>query len=120
MLQLFDVLQVFGLVDGLVVWQFVVFFDFDGMLFDIVEDFDVVWFVFGVLEVLQKLVVCCLIVVFSGCDLVDVIQWVGLFGIWYVGSYGFELIVFDGMYYQNDVVVVVILVLKQVVVELCQ
>ncbi|CMR76699.1 trehalose 6-phosphate phosphatase [Mycobacterium tuberculosis] len=102
MSQLPDALQALGLADGLVARQPAVFFDFDGTLSDIVEDPDAAWLAPGALEALQKLAARCPIAVLSGRDLADVTQRVGLPGIWYAGSHGFELTAPDGTHHQND------------------
>ncbi|KAS61323.1 trehalose-6-phosphate phosphatase OtsB2, partial [Mycobacterium tuberculosis TKK_03_0108] len=120
MSQLPDALQALGLADGLVARQPAVFFDFDGTLSDIVEDPDAAWLAPGALEALQKLAARCPIAVLSGRDLADVTQRVGLPGIWYAGSHGFELTAPDGTHHQNDAAAAAIPVLKQAAAELRQ
>ncbi|MFZ1177692.1 MAG: trehalose-phosphatase, partial [Mycobacterium sp.] len=68
-----------------------VFFDFDGTLSDIVNDPDAARPVAGATEALEKLAAQCPVAVLSGRDLADVTTRVGVPGIWYAGSHGFEL-----------------------------
>ncbi|OBI04699.1 trehalose-phosphatase [Mycolicibacter heraklionensis] len=79
-----------------------VFFDFDGTLSDIVDDPDAARPVAGAMEALAALAAQCPVAVLSGRDLADVRNRVGLDGIWYAGSHGFELIGPDGAHHQND------------------
>ncbi len=79
-----------------------VFFDFDGTLSDIVNDPDAARPVAGAEEALRELAARCPVAVLSGRDLADVQNRVGLPGIWYAGSHGFELTGPDGTHHQND------------------
>lgn len=79
-----------------------VFFDFDGTLSDIVDDPDAARPVDGAVDALAALAARCPVAVLSGRDLADVRARVGLDGIWYAGSHGFELIGPDGAHHQND------------------
>lgn len=88
-----------------------VFFDFDGTLSDIVDDPDAARPVAGAVEALTALAAQCPVAVLSGRDLADVRTRVGLDGIWYAGSHGFELIGPDGAHHQNDAAVDAVLVL---------
>ncbi len=88
-----------------------VFFDFDGTLSDIVDDPDAARPVAGAVEALAALAAQCPVAVLSGRDLADVRTRVGLDGIWYAGSHGFELIGPDGAHHQNDAAVDAVLVL---------
>ncbi|WP_033708677.1 trehalose-phosphatase, partial [Mycobacterium avium] len=49
----------------------------------------------------------------SGRDLADVTKRVGVLGIWYAGSHGFELTAPDGSHHQNDDAAAAIPVLAQ-------
>ncbi|WP_046300981.1 trehalose-phosphatase [Mycobacterium sp. UM_Kg27] len=82
-----------------------VFFDFDGTLSEIVDDPDAARPVAGAVEALAALAAQCPVAVLSGRDLADVRTRVGLAGIWYAGSHGFELIGPDGAHHQNDTAV---------------
>ncbi|OBJ60092.1 trehalose-phosphatase [Mycobacterium asiaticum] len=79
-----------------------VFFDFDGTLSDIVNDPDEARPVEGAVEALRQLAAQCPVAVLSGRDLADVSKRVGLPGIWYAGSHGFELTAPDGEHHQNE------------------
>jgi trehalose 6-phosphate phosphatase len=78
-----------------------VFFDFDGTLSDIVEDPDSARLVDGAAEALTALGAACPVAILSGRDLADVRDRIGLPGIWYAGSHGFELTGPDGAHHQN-------------------
>lgn len=79
-----------------------VFFDFDGTLSDIVEDPEAARPVAGAVDALAALAARCPVAVLSGRDLDDVRARMGLAGIWYAGSHGFELTGPDGAHHQND------------------
>lgn len=78
-----------------------VFFDFDGTLSDIVDDPGSARLVPGAAKGLRALSSRCPVAVLSGRDLADVRERVGLPGIWYAGSHGFELTDPDGGHHQN-------------------
>jgi trehalose 6-phosphate phosphatase len=118
MSQLPDALQALGLADGLTARQPAVFFDFDGTLSDIVDDPDSARPVAGAAEALQNLAAHCPVAVLSGRDLADVTKRVGLPGIWYAGSHGFELTAPDGTHHQNDAAAAAIPVLEQAAAQL--
>jgi len=118
MSQLPDALQALGLAAGLTARQPAVFFDFDGTLSDIVDDPDAARPAPGAAEALQKLAARCPVAVLSGRDLADVTERVGLPGIWYAGSHGFELTAPDGTHHQNDAAAATIPVLQQVAAQL--
>ncbi len=90
-----------------------VFFDFDGTLSDIVNDPDAARPVAGATEALQKLAARCPVAVLSGRDLADVTKRVGVSGIWYAGSHGFELTAPDGTHHQNEAAAAAIPLLEQ-------
>ena len=100
MSQLPDALQ--ALADGLADRRPAVFFDFDGTLSDIVDDPDTARPVAGATEALERLAARCPVAVLSGRDLADVTKRVGVPGVWYAGSHGFELTAPDGTHHQND------------------
>ena len=111
MSQLPDALQ--ALADGLADRRPAVFFDFDGTLSDIVDDPDSARPVAGATEALEKLAARCPVAVLSGRDLADVTKRVGVSGVWYAGSHGFELTAPDGTHHQNDGATAAIPVLEQ-------
>lgn len=116
--QLPDALQALGLAAGLTARQPAVFFDFDGTLSDIVDDPDAARLAAGAAEALRKLAAHCPVAVLSGRDLADVTERVGLPGIWYAGSHGFELTAPDGTHHQNDAAAAAIPVLERVAGQL--
>lgn len=118
MSELPDALQALGLADGLTARQPAVFFDFDGTLSDIVNDPGVAKPAAGASEALQKLAANCPVAVLSGRDLADVADRVGLPGIWYAGSHGFELTAPDGTHHENDAAAAAIPVLEQAAAQL--
>jgi trehalose 6-phosphate phosphatase len=95
-----------------------VFYDFDGTLSDIVDDPDAARPVAGAVRALQTLAAQCPVAVLSGRDLADVTQRLGVPGIWYAGSHGFELTAPDGTHHQNDDAAAAIPVLEQAAAEL--
>ena len=78
-----------------------VFYDFDGTLSEIVEDPDSARLVDGAADALTSLSAACPVAILSGRDLADVRERIGLPGIWYAGSHGFELTGPDGTHHQN-------------------
>jgi len=95
-----------------------VFYDFDGTLSDIVDDPDAARPVDGAVEALQRLAAQCPVAVLSGRDLADVTKRLGVPGIWYAGSHGFELTAPDGTHHQNADAAAAIPVLEQAAAEL--
>jgi trehalose 6-phosphate phosphatase len=95
-----------------------VFYDFDGTLSDIVDDPDAARPVAGAVEAVQKLSAQCPVAVLSGRDLADVTKRLGVPGIWYAGSHGFELTAPDGTHHQNEDAAAAIPVLGQAAGEL--
>jgi trehalose 6-phosphate phosphatase len=78
-----------------------VFFDFDGTLSEIVNDPDTARLVDGAAAALTSLSARCPVAILSGRDLADVRERIGLPGLWYAGSHGFELTGPDGEHHQN-------------------
>jgi trehalose 6-phosphate phosphatase len=95
-----------------------VFYDFDGTLSDIVDDPDAARPVAGAVEAVGKLAAQCPVAVLSGRDLADVTKRLGVPGIWYAGSHGFELTAPDGTHHQNEDAAAAIPVLDQAAGEL--
>jgi trehalose 6-phosphate phosphatase len=117
MSELPDALQALGPAAGLGARP-AVFFDFDGTLSDIVDDPEAARPVAGAVEALQRLATQCPVAVLSGRDLADVTRRLGLPGIWYAGSHGFELTAPDGTHHQNDAAAAAVPVLEQAAAEL--
>ena len=118
MSQLPDALQALGLAEGLRAGQPAVFFDFDGTLSDIVDDPDSARPAPGAAEAVQKLAAHAPVAILSGRDLADVTERVGLPGIWYAGSHGFELTAPDGTHHQNDAAAAAVPVLESAATQL--
>ncbi|WIM87699.1 trehalose-phosphatase [Candidatus Mycobacterium wuenschmannii] len=78
-----------------------VFYDFDGTLSEIVNDPAAARLVDGAADALTALCNQCPVAILSGRDLADVRDRVGLPGLWYAGSHGFELTGPDGQHHQN-------------------
>jgi trehalose 6-phosphate phosphatase len=114
MSELPDALQSLGLPDG----RPAVFFDFDGTLSDIVNDPDAAVPAPGATEALRKLSAQCPVAILSGRDLADVTERIGLPGLWYAGSHGFELTAPDGTHHQNDAAAAAIPVLEKAAARL--
>lgn len=68
-----------------------VFLDFDGTLSPIVEQPEAAAPATGATEALRRLAALCPVAIISGRDLPDVRRRVGVDGIWYAGSHGFQL-----------------------------
>lgn len=95
-----------------------VFFDFDGTLSEIVENPDSARLAEGAADALTSLTAQCPVAILSGRDLADVRQRIGLPGIWYAGSHGFELTGPDGAHHQNAAAAASIPVLEEAAAEL--
>jgi alpha,alpha-trehalase len=103
MSQLPNALQSYGEIVGVLGFRRpVVFLDYDGTLSPIVSDPSAAALVTGAAHALESLAAQCPVAVISGRDLADVHARVGLPGLWYAGSHGFELTAADGSYHQNE------------------
>ncbi len=80
-----------------------VLLDFDGTVSEIVNDPNAAALIPGAADVLESLAARCPVAVVSGRGLDDIKARVGVPGIWYAGSHGFELLSPDGTYHQNEV-----------------
>jgi alpha,alpha-trehalase len=98
--------------------QLLLCLDFDGTLSEIVSDPDAATLVNGAAEALENLAAQCPVAILSGRDLADIRDRVGLPGIWYAGSHGFELIGPDGTYHHNDSAAAAVPVLDTAAAEL--
>ncbi|WP_433716010.1 trehalose-phosphatase [Nocardia sp. CA-084685] len=79
-----------------------VLMDFDGTVAEIVPDPDTATLVEGAAAAITALADVCPVAIVSGRDLTDLRKRVGLSGIWYAGSHGFELVAPDGSYHVHD------------------
>ncbi len=98
--------------------EWLLFFDYDGTLSPIVSDPGAAVLVDGVAEALEQLAAQCPVAVLSGRELADIQSRVGIPGIWYAGSHGFEMTGPDGSYHQNDAAVAAVPVLQRAADEL--
>jgi alpha,alpha-trehalase len=92
--------------------------DFDGTLSQIVDDPDSATLVDGAAADLQSLAALCPVAIISGRDLSDIRQRVGIRGLWYVGSHGYEMVGPDGSEHQHEAAAATIPVLQQAATEL--
>ena len=117
--QLPDALNSYGQLVGVIAGREpFVCLDYDGTLSEIVSDPDSATLVDGVAEALERLVALCPVAILSGRDLADIRDRVGIPGIWYAGSHGFELIGPDGTYHQNDAAAAALPALEAAAAEL--
>ena len=79
----------------------VVLLDFDGTVSDIVADPNAAALLPGAGDTLAALAAHCPVAVVSGRSLADIRQRIGVPGLWYAGSHGFELVSPDGAHHQN-------------------
>ncbi|MET0993933.1 MAG: trehalose-phosphatase [Mycobacterium sp.] len=107
--------QLIGVVGGR---QPFVCLDFDGTLSEIVSDPDAATLVDGAAKALENLAAQCPVAILSGRDLADIRDRVGLPGIWYAGSHGFELVGPDGSHHHNDAAASAVPVLESAATEL--
>jgi alpha,alpha-trehalase len=82
--------------------QPIVVVDFDGTLSEIVNDPEAATLIPGAAAALASLATRCPVAVVSGRSLIDIQARVGVPGIWYAGSHGFELVAPDGKYHQHE------------------
>lgn len=92
--------------------------DFDGTLSEIVSDPDAATLADGAAAALEQLAALCPVAILSGRDLADIRNRVGLPGIWYAGSHGFELVAPDGTHHHNDAAAAAVPVLKSAAAQL--
>jgi trehalose-phosphatase len=94
------------------------FFDFDGTLSKIVDQPDRATLVDGAAEALRALAARYPVAVLSGRDLADIRARVGIPGLWYAGSHGFEMVAPDGTYHSNETAAQSVDVLRRAADEL--
>ncbi|AQT82656.1 trehalose-phosphatase [Mycolicibacterium litorale] len=114
-----DALLSFGQVAGVVsARRPALFFDFDGTLSDIVDDPAAATLVPGADKALQSLAALYPVAVLSGRDLADIWTRIGIPGLWYAGSHGFEMVGPDGSHQENQVAAAAVPLLAQAADEL--
>lgn len=91
--------QMIGTIDGR---RPFICLDYDGTVSEIVSDPNAATLVDGAADALRALAEQCPVAILSGRDLADVRARVGVPGIWYAGSHGFEMVGPDGTDYHND------------------
>ncbi|MBV9515487.1 MAG: trehalose-phosphatase [Mycobacteriaceae bacterium] len=94
--------------------------DYDGTLSAIVADPEAAQLVDGAAQTLALLAQRCPVAILSGRDLADIRDRVGLPGLWYAGSHGFESVAPDGSYRQNDEAVEAVPILARAAAELSE
>jgi alpha,alpha-trehalase len=94
------------------------FLDYDGTLSPIVSDPDAAGLVDGGAEALELVAAVCPVAILSGRDLADISGRVGISGIWYAGSHGFELTGPDGTYHCNEAAAAFVPILERAAAEL--
>src|SRR6185369_7932443 len=72
----------------------------------------------GGAEALELVAAVCPVAILSGRDLADIRSRVGIPGIWYAGSHGFELTGPDGTYHQNEAAAAFVPILERAAGEL--
>ncbi|AWG98702.1 haloacid dehalogenase [Rhodococcus ruber Chol-4] len=82
--------------------RYAVFLDFDGTLAHLADDPSAATLVDGAAEELARLARYCPVGVISGRDVADLQARVGVPGLWYAGSHGFELVGPDGTYHRHE------------------
>ncbi|ADU00963.1 MULTISPECIES: trehalose-phosphatase [Mycolicibacterium] len=118
MSELADALQSYGEIVPLAETRTpVVLLDFDGTLSDIVGDPDTAALVPGARSVLDALAARCPVAVVSGRALADIRDRIGVPGIWYAGSHGFELCSPDGGIQENEAGLEIVRVLAGALAE---
>lgn len=116
-----DALAAFGQLAGVVgARRPAIFFDFDGTLSDIVDQPGAAALVPGAARVLQSLAALYPVAVLSGRGLEDIQARVGIPGLWYAGSHGFEMVGPDGSYHRNETAAEAIPVLADAAAELTE
>ena len=119
MSQLPDALLSFGQLAGVVMARRpAIFFDFDGTLSEIVEQPGAATLVPGADAALRSLAALYPVGVLSGRDLADIRERVGIPGLWYAGSHGFEIVAPDGSEHRNDTAAQAVPLLEQAAGEL--
>jgi len=95
-----------------------VFFDFDGTLSTIVDQPGAATLVPGADAALRSLAAMYPVGVLSGRDLADIRERVGIPGLWYAGSHGFEIASPDGSVHRNETAAQAVPLLAQAAGEL--
>ena len=95
-----------------------IFFDFDGTLSNIVDEPGAATLVPGADKALKSLAALYPVAVLSGRGLEDIRDRVGIPGLWYAGSHGFEIVGPDGSYHHNETAAQAVPILAESAAEL--
>ncbi|MDH6194002.1 alpha,alpha-trehalase [Mycobacterium frederiksbergense] len=96
----------------------VICLDFDGTLSEIVDDPPSATLISGAAEALRRLVALCPVAIISGRDLPDIRQRVGITGLWYAGSHGYQMVGPDGTEHDYERAVASAPIVQQAAAEL--
>ena len=114
-----DALASFGQLAGVVgARRPAIFFDFDGTLSNIVDEPGAAELVPGADKALMSLAALYPVAVLSGRGLEDIRDRVGIPGLWYAGSHGFEIVGPDGAYHHNETAAQAVPILAEAAAEL--
>ncbi|MFN6545111.1 trehalose-phosphatase [Mycolicibacterium nivoides] len=101
--QLPNALSTYDHLNDVMAWrEELICLDFDGTLSAIVSDPATATLAGGAADALRRLATLCPVAIISGRDLPDIRERVGITGIWYAGSHGYELTGPDGSHHEND------------------
>ena len=116
-----DALASFGQIGGAVAARRpAIFFDFDGTLSTIVDDPESAALVPGAEKALASLAALYPVAILSGRGLDDIRDRVGIPGLWYAGSHGFEIAGPDGSYHSNETAAEAVPLLERAAAELTE
>ncbi len=94
------------------------FLDYDGTLSPIVSDPGTAGLVDGAATALQLVAEVCPVAILSGRDLADIRSRVGMPGVWYAGSHGFEVVGPDGSEHHNEAATAFVPILQRAAAQL--
>lgn len=101
--QLSNALSAYDHLNDVMAWrEELICLDFDGTLSAIVDDPAAATLAGGAADALRRLATLCPVAIISGRDLPDLRERVGITGIWYAGSHGYELTGPDGSHHEID------------------
>ncbi len=116
-----DALRSFGQIAGVVTARRpAIFFDFDGTLSEIVDEPGAATLVPGAERALTALAALYPVAVLSGRGLADIRDRIGIPGLWYAGSHGFEIVGPDGAEHSNETAAAAVPALASAAAELAE
>lgn len=114
-----NALESYGQLTGIARFRpLIAFIDFDGTLSPVTRDPQAASLVQGAAEALKHLAEQCPVAVLSDRDLDDLRSRVGLPGIWYAASHGFELMAPDGTLHTNEAAASAVPVIERAAAQL--